>query len=387
MPQLTVFILLFGGLQGLLLSLFMVRRKLYQGGYSFLLLFLGVLLLQLTFKIMSKGWLMENWTALYFFSYYLPILYGPLTYLFVKNLLQNSSLKLRDLWHFFPATICFTGVVLIATHTSPEWLERLILNPEFRFTILLISLLVYHWKAYLAWQENRLALQQYYSDTRQVQLNWLRQFIFIAFFTGLVVSIALHLLYIYFPKGVEFRYGFFALTLIIYWISYSALTKPSVFSAIKGFGNEISAEMQRLPQLKVYHAIPRYANSGLDDEQVRKICSLLDKMVVQEKIYLQPDLSINDLADKLQCTRHHLSQVLNENLKKSYYDYINLYRVEEAMRLLKSPSRKQHKIASIAYDAGFNSLSTFNEVFKKVTGQTPSHYRKQSLSFSEQQRV
>ena len=65
-------------------------------------------------------------------------------------------------------------------------------------------------------------------------------------------------------------------------------------------------------------------------------------------------------------------------LNKSFYDCINQYRVEEAKLLLIDPSKSAHKIASIAFDAGFNSISTFNDVFKKITGQTPSQYRKQA---------
>jgi AraC-like DNA-binding protein len=68
--------------------------------------------------------------------------------------------------------------------------------------------------------------------------------------------------------------------------------------------------------------------------------------------------------------------VLNDTIGLSFYEYVNCYRVSEAKALLSDASRKDHKIASIAYDAGFNSLSSFNDVFKKMTGQTPSQYRK-----------
>jgi len=142
-----------------------------------------------------------------------------------------------------------------------------------------------------------------------------------------------------------------------------------------------------IPPLKVYHPQPKYSSSGLGEEQLQLISISLEKLMAKEKLYLQPELTISDLADKLKCSRHHLSQVLNDHLKCSYYDYINQLRVEEAKQLLKDPAYQQQKIASVAYDSGFNSLSTFNDVFKKITGSTPSQYKKQSEEQSQQQRV
>ena len=95
-----------------------------------------------------------------------------------------------------------------------------------------------------------------------------------------------------------------------------------------------------------------------------------------DKLYLEPELTIDALAATIVCSRHHLSQALNEKLGKSFYDCVNHYRVEEAKLLLADDGRAAHKITSIAYDAGFNSISTFNDVFKKNTGVTPSQYRK-----------
>jgi AraC-like DNA-binding protein len=101
-------------------------------------------------------------------------------------------------------------------------------------------------------------------------------------------------------------------------------------------------------------------------------------------------LNIDKLSKLISSNRHHLSQVLNQKLGLSFYDYINTYRVNEAKILLTDAARADHKIAAIAYDAGFNSLSAFNDVFKKMTGQTPSQYRKQpadSLLVSRNYRI
>jgi len=78
--------------------------------------------------------------------------------------------------------------------------------------------------------------------------------------------------------------------------------------------------------------------------------------------------------------------VINESFRRSFYDYVNQYRVDEARQLLLDPAKADHKIASIAYDSGFNSLSTFNDVFKKMAGVTPSQFKKDIRISSRQQR-
>jgi AraC-like DNA-binding protein len=385
--QLNIFLLLFGGLQGVLFSLFLLRKKLYQGGYIFLLLYMGVMLLQLTLKVMSKVWLMQNWSDLYSLSQYLPLLYGPLAWLFVKYLLKRGSFDNRDLLHFIP--LLFIGFYIPVTYSGAgvDWLDFFVVGPQRRLFLILLSLGIYHWMAWRCWQQHRSALQQYYSDTTKLQLNWLRQFIIVSAIVGLLIATALYLLYMNYPSGHEYRYGFVALTIIIYWFSYTALTKPSIFSIIKGSLKDEQEKPPMIPPLKVYHPQPKYSSSGLGEEQLQLISVSLEKLMENEKLYLQPELTISDLADKLKCSRHHLSQVLNDHLKCSYYDYINQLRVEEAKQLLKAPAYQQQKIASVAYDSGFNSLSTFNDVFKKIAGQTPSQYKKQTEDQSQQQRV
>lgn len=383
--QINIFLLLFGGLQGLLFSLFLFRKKLYRGGYIFLLLYLGVLLLQITLKVMSKTWLMENWTILYFFSHYLPLLYGPLAWLFVRYLLNQQAFEKKDLLHFIPAGIVMTCLTLVFFHINTRATQWWMFDTSFRLYFLLASLFIYHALAYHGWKKHCSARKEYFSDATQVQLNWLKQFVIASFITGFIIITALYLLYINYPGGHEYRYGFIVLTVIIYWFSYTALSRPVVFSVIKSPAKEDTGNP--VPQLKIYHSRPRYANSNLSQDLIEQIQTKLDLVVREQKLYLQPDLTIQDLAEKIHCSRHQLSQFLNEYLKKSYYDFINQFRVEEAKQILGNPASYHQKIASIAYESGFNSLSTFNEVFRKLAGQTPSQYRKQAIEFLEQKRV
>jgi AraC-like DNA-binding protein len=378
---------LFGGVQGLLLSLFLVRKKSLSSAYMFLLLYLGIMLLQITLKVMSKVWLMGNWTVLYNFSHYLPLLYGPLIYLFVKHLLQKRTFSITDALHFIPAVIACTVLVFAFYNLLPRSFGFVIFNPFIRLFVLSASIITYHLLAYSLWKKHQQNLHQFFSDATSMQMNWVKQFIIVSATVTTIIMLALFLLYINYPNGHQYRYGFVALSICIYWFSYTALTKPSVFSVIKGNVQPKENPAFVLPVLKVYKPNVKYANSALNSEDAHTIITRLEKLMEAEKLYLQPGVTINHLADALKCSRHHLSQVLNDKLQQSYYDYINALRVEEAKRLLNNPQFEQIKIASIAYDAGFNSLSSFNDVFKKFTGKTPSDYRRETLKDLQKQRV
>ena len=130
----------------------------------------------------------------------------------------------------------------------------------------------------------------------------------------------------------------------------------------------------------------KYANTGLKDEDAERILNSLEQLMQDQKPFLDPETTIDKLAGLVNTNRHTLSQVLNERAAKSFYDYINQYRVNEAKRLLLDESYSNQKIASIAYDAGFNSLSAFNDVFKKMTGTTPSQFKKSTQQEPRQQR-
>jgi AraC-like DNA-binding protein len=329
---------------------------------------------------------MKNWDFLYFSSHYLPLLYAPLTFLFVKHLLTQKRVQVKELLHFTFVPVVLLIIYFSMNSTATHWPENIFFHPLVRYSLLLLSLFTYHFLAFRLWKQYQSAPHQLYSEATMIKLRWMGQFITVSLGTGVIVATALYFLYINYPFGHEYRYAFILLTGVIYWFSYTALTKPVVFSSIKGFAKE-ETKLALFSPLKVYHAGSKYSNSVLSEEQLEHICASLENLLKGEKLYLKPGLTIAEVAEKLKCSRHHLSQALNEHLKKSYPDYINQCRIDEAVQLLSSPLNAQFKIAAIAYDAGFNSLSTFNEVFKKHTGKTPSDFRNESLKGIQKQRV
>jgi AraC-like DNA-binding protein len=119
----------------------------------------------------------------------------------------------------------------------------------------------------------------------------------------------------------------------------------------------------------------KYRNSTLDAEHRRQYRERLERVIAERRPHLVPDLSLATLAGMVGVTPHQLSQVLNEVLGRSFYDFINGARIQDAQAALRDPAKNHLTIAAIAQDLGYNSLSTFNLQFRRFTGTTPSSWR------------
>lgn len=118
----------------------------------------------------------------------------------------------------------------------------------------------------------------------------------------------------------------------------------------------------------------KYHRSGLRDHRAQYYLDKLNRLMAAEQYYLESDLSLQSLARRVNISPHHLSQILNEKLEKSFYDYINEQRVEHARRLLLTEPRRS--IIDIAFQSGYNNKNSFYNAFKRHTGMTPSDYRR-----------
>lgn len=112
----------------------------------------------------------------------------------------------------------------------------------------------------------------------------------------------------------------------------------------------------------------------LKPERMQLIASKLHEIMAQKELYKEEDLSLNRLSDAVSCSENHISETLSQHLNSNFFQFVNGYRVEAAQQLLKTTDKL---ITTIAYDVGFNSKSTFNSAFKKVTDMTPSAWRNQ----------
>ncbi len=105
----------------------------------------------------------------------------------------------------------------------------------------------------------------------------------------------------------------------------------------------------------------------------------ISKLVVGDKLYLEPDLSLSKLSKLLGKSTQQISLVVNEYAKRNFNDYINYHRIQDSKKLLLDAENEKYTISSIAFDVGFSSLSSFNGAFKKFEGSTPSSFRKMGL--------
>jgi AraC-like DNA-binding protein len=141
--------------------------------------------------------------------------------------------------------------------------------------------------------------------------------------------------------------------------------------------NEMIVEQSKVP------TADRYKNSGLPKTLEIKLSKDLEALMQEHKLYKQNDLKLETLAARLNTTKHFISQVINEVHQVNFFEYINQKRVEEAKLLLRSKLKKDLNIIEIAYEVGFNNKGTFNSVFKKITGLTPTEFRKHATQLLE----
>ena len=118
----------------------------------------------------------------------------------------------------------------------------------------------------------------------------------------------------------------------------------------------------------------RYARTQLTGLDVPALLERLKELMEQQKLYLDPDLRLSDLAEELEVTSHQLSRILNENFSQNFNAFLNQYRIEEAKeQLIADPDKT---IISVAFDVGFNTKSAFNDQFSRIAGMTPAAFRK-----------
>ena len=151
-------------------------------------------------------------------------------------------------------------------------------------------------------------------------------------------------------------YLLLVVTILFYFIAFKLLSK----------------DQKILPKIE----ISKYKNSNLNLKVIEKYKTDLFDSMEKDKLFLNPKLSIQEVSEQLSIPRQHISEVLNEHMNTNFQDFINQYRVEEFIIRLKNDQNNQFTLLGIATDVGFNSKSSFNAIFKKFKGLTPTEYKK-----------
>ena len=312
----------------------------------------------------------------------MPLLYGPLLYLYTQSVLFNDfSFSRRKLIHFFPF-IVFTAFAMVTYSIQSTdqkirilnaVLERNIPSLIYIFSIAIyIQLFIYLFfslrivNSYVSLASNKFA------DHMRTNIGWLR-FTILFFMVFMLLGAISGLAGI--TPWAKYYYLFLTILVAVFFlyinrVLFKALHFPEIFS---GMSEKEAASGEG-------RAV-KYASSTLHEQEKLRIKESLLQYMEKSKPYLEPELSLDELAVRLSVQPKILSQVINETLGKSFFDYINGYRIDEAMRLLTNPKDPRITVQEVLYEVGFNSKSSFNTLFKKQTGLTPSEFKKKQASY------
>ncbi len=330
-----------GVIHGLFLALFLWN---YRKGNSLSNKLLSALLIVLSFRVGKSVFLefTDNIDIKIVFVGLSAIMaIGPLYYLFALSSTRKSfRLERKHFIHFVPFVLGFAIGFQFEEH---HWETLPILLFATLFLIYYLHLLVYLLVSY------RYILQQKKAGLSNEVFELLR-----LFFYGLLaiwIAYALNL----FDDVVPYIVGPILYSIVAYLISFI------VFS--KGY-------IQKIDQTK-------YKTTPITDEQSEQIYAKVLKLIGDEKQFKNSNLTLKTLSESLHVSPQILSQVINQKSEKNFNNFVNAFRIEESIRLIQLEEFKNQTIASIAYEVGFNSISSFNTAFKKQMGETPMTYRQQ----------
>ncbi len=208
-------------------------------------------------------------------------------------------------------------------------------------------------------------IRNIYSNSEKIDLRWLRKLILFFYAAYAATVLAFCLTYITGISMAYTDYVYYLLTVVfIFLIGYWGHQQGSVFSLAN---STIQNKPEKNDQTKNNNGIS-YAKEARE----------LENIMAEKKPYLEPMLTIHDLAELLNMPSHQLSKVIHKEFGKNFYEYVNYYRIEHFKKQVVSEKYISFTILAVALDCGFNSKSAFNRIFKEQTGLTPRDY-KQSI--------
>lgn len=366
------------------------ERKLSDLFLAMLLLFTGI---KLSFWMLGfAGWYDSHdgyTTFMFYFPFSAYLLSGPLVYFYFKSL-TNSSFRIS--WKEWPHLILpalFT--LLIIGKFALDFLiyYPFTRQPEFQFgtrgpfaeadkslVVSLLGFLSFFFYLLLiikSFPAYRSYIRENFSDTIPINFSWLKNML-VALFGGVFILFAFKITELI-NNGITYKTD---------WYGYAALAVISYYICINGYYTHsrqlYQLEYQGIESFPPTEIESKPARQNADDEEWVQTINLLMETA---KPYLQPDLSLADLAKMLGTNKSVLSRVINQYYQQNFSDFINQYRVNLVTAQISSGKHRQLTLLGIAYDCGFNSKATFNRAFKKTTGITPQEYIRKREKTSE----
>lgn len=290
----------------------------------------------------------------------IPLIHGPLLYLYTSTLTNQTDYKKYRILHFLPAVIVY--LFLIRFYSLPATEKIFVYQHNglgFENLASCISVIVncsgiaYVTLSLLKVYKHRKRIGDSFSNLEKVNLSWLKY---------LIAGVSTIWIVVIFGTN---EYIFAAVVLFVLFIGYFGIKQVGIFTII------------HQTEATVVNEKSKYSKSGINDDAIDKIHQELNSLMLKEKCYTDPELTLAQLSNELNIHPNSLSQVINSMEQKNFYDYINAQRIEEFKRIVSLSENQQFTLLSLAFECGFNSKTSFNRNFKKHTGTSPSEYIKQ----------
>lgn len=313
----------------------------------------------------------------------IPLTFGPFLYLYTAYLVREKrKFKPMDLLHFVPFVL-ITAAYFVMFQDVVDFSEKTYLVQDeylwVRVTFSLLffaSVIIYTILTFVKLAAFRRTIDTQFSyRSSRLKLLWLNFIAVLFSVAGSTVIIAGAVNAINFEQVFDTSLlSHVGLTTIAYSISYFGLRQPSLFrsrynetldqSDVEGSDSKPVAEETKPDK-------PRFS-----EEEANKLIDRLNNHMLEERPYLNPELTLGELSAQINMAKHELTDLLNHHIGKNFFSYVNEYRLKAVIRRLKSTEFDHLTIIAIANDCGFNSKSTFNSLFKQHTGHTPSEFKR-----------
>lgn len=382
------YIFIVGAVQAFFLTFLVINKKNKSKGdfvLAVLLVLMGLLLIGYSMEVIGVD---TDYPTLLGFYTAMPLLMGPLIYLYI---LSYTSISQRFnplfLLHALPY-LFFTTVVFLQLTVNSEGSvidDKNIIEDAQKPIFFIMGLFRIFWGTiyfiaglYML-NKHSIKISKYFSYTENIDLKWLKYLIImmvVLLSTVIVINILSN-----FNKFIPYRLGdniiYLVITIVVFLQGYFGIKQQIIFTPAAG-------NMQNPEKLKnttrSNDVKKQYLNSGLSKEDSQNYLLRLQNYMKVEQHYTNGKLSLKEVAENLGISPNHLSQVINENLNKNFFDFVNGFRVELVKEKMLDSANSNLTLLGMAYESGFNSKSSFNSIFKKVTGITPSQYAQSQSS-------
>jgi AraC-like DNA-binding protein len=367
--------LLFGFVQAwIYVLLFWLRgwrnERLSDGLFGFLLVVMGF---EIWEYMLGFGGVDLLWNKLEFFPRNFSLLLPPLIWFYLRSQFNaDFRFQRRDLVHAIPFLLYFVYHVVVYS-MGRDFVENWKANVHYKYRfedmqgLLRLGIqILYFYRSYRLYQQYRSWSPSEFSNVEAVSFKWFRNFL-VAFVISSLVGWVMTLLDLWLE--LDFWHDWwdelFNAGLIYYLcIAGYAQTQPRrLHFELVSTAVEPVVEAPILPKAE-----------KLADEEILQWKAQIERLMAEERLYLEPELTLSDLARRLHTNASVLSAAVNRAFGKNFNDFVNEYRVEAVKRLLADPSAKHLSLLGIGLECGFNSKSTFNRAFRKVTGVAPSEW-------------